>query len=442
MNYKFFAFRILLFCCLVNFLIACSKRIDVTVDSNSSITYFNGGMHDKLGKITKTLDGGYLYCGFTGGDTSNADAFLMKVDANGTQEWFKTYGGNYYDEFKSVIACSDGGYLAVGTTNSIGKGFNDKTFTQNDFVVKTDAIGNIQWMKSYINSRSRLESAVELPNSEYATVGYYYSANDGNQNIVVLKLGSKGELLVNRQFANFDSIPPAFNRRSWNEYPNYVTLSSDGNLIIAGTMDKSNYVVEVQNHVTFLMKLKSDIPKTMDLFYSYADYVRGMSYWNTIKPFKVPFVKVIEVNDGYYIGTYFELPNSKMAIQLLKTNFTGAVTWEKKYVGLGNAMLYDFIINSDGSLMLTGMSTDKEMNFEFSEAFASSKIILIKTDPSGNEIFTKYYGSDLNTSMAKRIFQNGNNGWDLAGFTSLTNNGLDKMMLFKVDKNGEILSSK
>lgn len=421
---------------------SCKKEIDISTDSYSGITYFEGGTHDKLSKITKTLDGGYIYCGYSGNDTANSDAFLMKVNAKGEQEWFKTYGGNNYDEFKHVIACSDGGYLAVGTTNSYGRGLINKTYILTDFIVKVDAVGNVQWLKSYINSTSKLEYVVELSNKEYAAVGYYFSAADGNRNMVVLKLNSQGDLLKNKQFPNFDSIPPAFNRKSWNEFPNFITQSSDGSLIIGGTMDKSNYLVEVQNHVTFLMKVKTDLTNTMDLFYSYADYVRGISYWNTIKPFRVPFVKVIEVSDGYYIGTYFEMPGAKMSIQLIKTDLKGVVVWEKKFEGLGNAMLYDFIINADGSLMLTGLSTESQMNFAFIDAFGTSKIILIKTDPQGNEVITRYIGGDLNMSMAKRIFQNSSGGWDLAGVTSLTNNGLDRMMLCKVDLNGNLIQAK
>lgn len=67
------------------------------------------------------------------------------------KEWDKTFGGNSYDYFHSVLQTADGGYLLAGGSSSPISG--DKTTPnkgiQSFWVMKTDAAGNKQWEKTY-----------------------------------------------------------------------------------------------------------------------------------------------------------------------------------------------------------------------------------------------------------------------------------------------------
>jgi hypothetical protein len=64
---------------------------------------------------------------------------LFKVDADGRQQWSKTYGYTYSEEAFEVQQTSDGGYIIAGGTTSYSLGGWD--FWQ----VKADANGNRQW---------------------------------------------------------------------------------------------------------------------------------------------------------------------------------------------------------------------------------------------------------------------------------------------------------
>lgn len=44
------------------------------------------------------------------------DSWLIKTNANGTEEWNQTFGGPYTDYFYSVQKTTDGGYLLAGST--------------------------------------------------------------------------------------------------------------------------------------------------------------------------------------------------------------------------------------------------------------------------------------------------------------------------------------
>ena len=55
---------------------------------------FGGSSVDMGQKIRQTFDGGYIITGESSSIGLGYDAFLTKTDANGNEEWTKTYGGS------------------------------------------------------------------------------------------------------------------------------------------------------------------------------------------------------------------------------------------------------------------------------------------------------------------------------------------------------------
>jgi len=97
---------------------------------------YGGTGWDRAYTVQQTSDEGYIVAGYT--DSFGAggyDIFLIKTDANGNIQWVKTYGGTGYDWAYSVQQTSDGGYIVAGETWFFGAG--------NIFLIKTDADGNI-----------------------------------------------------------------------------------------------------------------------------------------------------------------------------------------------------------------------------------------------------------------------------------------------------------
>jgi len=75
--------------------------------------------------IIQTEDGGFALTGQT--DTYRAldailDAWLVKTDATGRMEWIRTYGGLSGDKTSAVIEMADGSFVLAGTTASFGAG--------------------------------------------------------------------------------------------------------------------------------------------------------------------------------------------------------------------------------------------------------------------------------------------------------------------------------
>lgn len=106
---------------------------------------YGGGNDEWAYSVKQTpIDSGYILCGFsnTWGNTGY-DVYLVKTDKNGNMLWERTYGGSDWDFGYSVDLTSDGGYILAGSTYSYGSGSEDA------FLIKTDAAGNEQWFNVY-----------------------------------------------------------------------------------------------------------------------------------------------------------------------------------------------------------------------------------------------------------------------------------------------------
>ncbi len=66
----------------------------------------------------------------------------MKTDENGVEQWNKTYGGANADYGYSTKQTSDGGYILAGQTNSFGSGAQA-------YLVKANETGVEQWTKTF-----------------------------------------------------------------------------------------------------------------------------------------------------------------------------------------------------------------------------------------------------------------------------------------------------
>lgn len=100
---------------------------------------------DGANQLKYTADGGYIQVGTTTASVGKGkgDILLTKNDANGNEEWWRTFGGTSYDKASSVELTSDGGYLIVGSTSSFGNGNYDV------WIIKTDRYGNEEWNKTF-----------------------------------------------------------------------------------------------------------------------------------------------------------------------------------------------------------------------------------------------------------------------------------------------------
>ena len=149
---------------------------------------YGGPGVDRAFSIATTKDGGYIVAGYTESTgAGKGDAWVLKLDADGYEDWQKVLGGPEYDSANSVRQTADGGYVAAGTTASFGAGKEDF------WVVKLDANGNKLWDKTFGGADSdRAHSIVQTPDGGYAVAGESMYDADGHTDFRVFRLDPNG----------------------------------------------------------------------------------------------------------------------------------------------------------------------------------------------------------------------------------------------------------
>ncbi|MDF7815219.1 T9SS type A sorting domain-containing protein [Hymenobacter sp. YC55] len=157
---------------------------------------FGGRNMDGLEALQQTSDGGYILGGFSNSDISGDktqgnqgsqggyDYWVIKLDANGTTQWDKTFGGNKLDGLNALQQTSDGGYILGGWSDSDSSG--DKTQASQGYgdywVVKLDANGIKQWDKTFGGSDlDNLTGLQQTRDGGYILGGESYSDNSGDK---------------------------------------------------------------------------------------------------------------------------------------------------------------------------------------------------------------------------------------------------------------------
>jgi uncharacterized repeat protein (TIGR02543 family) len=118
-----------------------------------------GNGSERLYLVVELKDGSFIAAGYSSTsangditDTNNGsgDGLLVKFNSNGEKIWDKLIGGSENDKFMSLVATKDGGFVAVGASKSSADGEivdsnNGPGYTNDGYIVKFDADGNIKW---------------------------------------------------------------------------------------------------------------------------------------------------------------------------------------------------------------------------------------------------------------------------------------------------------
>ena len=107
-----------IFIILIQILLSCEETDISLKQAEFFIKYFGNSSEDIGVDVKQTSDGGYILTGtVTNTDNENKDIAVIKTDKFGNLEWLDTlyFGGQFDDEAASIIECSDGDFLLLGT---------------------------------------------------------------------------------------------------------------------------------------------------------------------------------------------------------------------------------------------------------------------------------------------------------------------------------------
>ncbi|MEM8907713.1 MAG: T9SS type A sorting domain-containing protein [Bacteroidota bacterium] len=366
---------------------------------------YGGSDRDVLNKICSTPDGGFLLSGGTFSQDGNinnywgrSDAWVVKLDAEGELLWSKTYGGSKDDEFQDFIFTADGGYLFVGFSES-DDGDVDNNYGITDYwVVKTDAIGDIEWEKNYGGFLADIPFSVVAANDGGYLIAGFSSSQDGDvggtngsNDFWLLKIGLAGNIEWEQNYGGMES-----------DIARQVTATPDGGYLVMGVSPQ-------QEGSGWLIKV--DALGTLEWEKHYASTV--MRQFMVMRPTS---------DGGYLIGGTADPSEDNVGmdnlndIGLLKITADGVVEWAKTFGGTGFEHLRDIqIAPSTASYFIIADSGSDDGDVGPSLGIVDFWVLEIS--PAGTLIWTQNFGgSSSDQPLSLQVLEN--HQLVIAGLTS------------------------
>lgn len=366
---------------------------------------FGGTGNDVVAYAQQTSDGGYILAGHTPISGAKNDAWLVKADENGNEQWNKTFGGAQEDKAYSVQQTSDGGFILAGVSNFDG------------LVIKTDENGNEQWNKTFVKKASdELRSVQQTSDGGYILAGQTY---DHDKDPWLIKIDASG----NQQWEN------TFGRTL-----TALVVQPRGTIVVNARAE--GYFVQQTSDDGYILTGKTQATKGND----YSLYVgalliktdaNGNQQWDKLFDISGEARSVQQTSDGGYIlaGNTFieEIGRIGNYASIIKTDKNGNAQWKKNFEISKESIAYSVQQTSDGGYVLTGSTS--AIN-EIYDAW------IIKADEDGNEQWRKTFEGSKQ-DMLYSVQQTSDNGYILAGYTSSHGAGRTDAWLIKMS--GELI---
>jgi len=188
--------------------------------------------HDHAYSIINTADGGYLMGGFldvgaSGGEGNDividgfensdnngrhgvGEYWIHKLDANGTMQWRRYFGGSNNDRIFDVVEANDGGYILCGWSESNDFDISNAKGSYDVWILKVSSSGALVWEKSFGGSGIEIGYSIISTGSGYMVAGTTVSNdgdisnNNGSTDAWLLNIGNNGDLLWEQTFGGSD----------------------------------------------------------------------------------------------------------------------------------------------------------------------------------------------------------------------------------------------
>lgn len=372
----------------------------------------------------------------------------------GEIEYIRTYGGSSLDEANDVVQADDGGFVLFGTTTSIDGDINDKNNDDRDFwVLKLNADGSKSWSKTYGGSSDEEGFGISKTNDGgYVLAGYSRSfggntcgndgdvcENDGFQDFWLVKIDGSGTMLWERNFGfsggeqGFKIIQTADGGFFATGYLDVTLSNGEGNDGLLGTNTNSRGNLHGVGEY-WAIKLDADGNKVWRRYFGGANNDRSFD--------------TLQTDDGGYlmIGSSesedFDITDSRGSYDMwiIKINGSGDKMWTKSFGGSEIDVAYKVAPAGNGNYIIVGDTRSSDQ--DVSNALGNADLWAVKFSGSnGNMIWERTYGGTQFES-AQSIAAIGGNNFAIAGSSRSSdgdvsaNNGQNDIWTLVIDGNG------
>jgi hypothetical protein len=408
--------------------IGVSKSVTVLVD-DTQVKQFGTERSDYAAGVVVDATGNIYISGVTNGSfpgNSNAgseDVFLMKFDVNGAQQWVKQFGTNKNDTATGVAVDATGNVYITGETYGSFPGNRNERY-RDGFLMKFDANGTQQWVKQFGTNKDDLISgvAVEGTGNAYIT-GTTDGSFPGNKNVgdgFLLKFDANGAQQWVKQIGTYDhddvngvAIDATGNvyitGETTGSFPGYSNLGSwDGFVMMFdangaqqwvkqfGTKEGefvSGVAVDASNNVYITGTTRGSFPGNVNVGYIDVFLMKfdanGTQQW--LKQFgtddadDVNGIAVDATGNAYVTGdTSSSFPgNSNVGasdVFLLKFDTNGAQQWLKQLGTNDDESANGVAIDATGNVYIAGIAFG---SFPGNSSAGKEDVFLMKFDANG-----------------------------------------------------------
>jgi len=349
-----------------------------------------GGLNaDYSFSVQQTQDGCYIVAGGTFSFGNPCQVYLIKTNASGDTLWTKIYGGANGEFAYSVKQTSDEGYIIAGY-------YADTSSNLSGYLMKTNASGDSLW-GGWRTPYSAYSSVQQTQEGGYIIAGYTEAFGDSYQ-VYLIKTNASGLYLWERAYGG-----------TGNDVGQSVQQTTDGCYIVAGQTNSYGNSYQV-----YLIKTNANGDTIWTRTYGGTGDDYGRSVWLTS-------------DSGYIVAGKTNSFGNADQVYLIKTNGNGDTLWTRTYGGTSSDWGFSVQQTRDGGYIVAGNT------WSFGNV---SQVYLIKTNASGDTLWTKNYGGTDN-DYGTSVQQTSDGGYIVAGYTWSFGNEW-QVYLIKTDANGNV----
>ncbi len=320
--------------------------VDTCYNNNFQKSY--GGTGDDFSyDIKTTKSGGIVVAGKTNSfGAGGYDGYVIKLNNKGEVQWSKTVGGSDDDEFRRIKQTSDGGYIAIGTTQSYG------TSSGTILVTRFYANGTIAWSKEYGTGTDSGDEGRDISQTSDGGFILCGAANAiSSPRLVLIKINSAGTISWSKKYES-GAVAQAMD----------IMVEAD-TAIVSGYY----YTGSTNYNDAFLMKV---------------NHTNGSITW--VKGYEIAGLNnIVSQIDKRYDRYYFKSISTPSTSNLIDSTFTvlstdrsGAIQVKKNII-TSTKRAGSFFPDDDGNIVI-GQNESPSYN--------SDVLYYYKMDPSGSFI--------------------------------------------------------
>ena len=249
-------------------------------------------------------------------------------------------------------------------------------------------------------------SVQQTTDGGYITTGSTNSYGNGDSDVYLIKTDGNGDSIWTKTFGGENQ-----------DYCNSVQQTTDGGYIITGRTESYG----AGNKDVYLIKTDGNGDSLWTKTFGGTSFDNGIS--------------VQQTNDGGYIilGGTESYGAGNRDIYLIKTDGNGDSLWTKTFGGASQDFGNSVQQTNDGGYIVTGVTE--------SYGAGNKDAYLIKTDASGDSLWTKTFGGSK-FDLGNSVQQTNDGGYIVTGRTASFGAGSLDVYLIKTDGNGDSLWTK